>query len=32
MDEGINTRQTLSAMALGAVVALAFSRLTRWLR
>lgn len=32
MDEGLNTRQTLTAMGLGAVVALAFSRLARWLR
>ena len=32
LDEGISTRQTLTAMAVGAVGALAFSRLTRWLR
>jgi membrane protein len=32
LDEGISTRQTLTAMALGAVGAVAFSRLTRWLR
>ncbi|WP_406816902.1 inner membrane protein YhjD [Mycobacterium sp. M23085] len=32
MDEGLNTRQTLTAMALGAVGALAVSRFTRWLR
>jgi membrane protein len=32
LDEGISTRQTLTAMAMGAVGALAFSRLTRWLR
>ncbi|MGZ4565004.1 MAG: inner membrane protein YhjD [Mycobacterium sp.] len=32
LDEGISTRQTLTAMAVGAVGALALSRLTRWLR
>jgi membrane protein len=32
LDEGLSTRQTLTAMALGAAGALAFSRLTRWLR
>ncbi len=32
LDEGLSTRQTLTAMALGAVGALAFSRFTRWLR
>jgi membrane protein len=32
LDEGISARQTLTAMAMGAVGALAFSRLTRWLR
>jgi membrane protein len=32
LDEGISTRQTLTAMAMGAVGALAVSRLTRWLR
>jgi len=32
VDEGISSRQTLTAMALGAAGALAFSRLTRWLR
>ncbi|OBH18763.1 MULTISPECIES: inner membrane protein YhjD [unclassified Mycobacterium] len=32
LDEGISTRQTLTAMALGAVGALALSRVTRWLR
>lgn len=31
-DEGISTRQTLTAMAMGAVGALALSRVTRWLR
>ncbi|BBZ45655.1 inner membrane protein YhjD [Mycobacterium parmense] len=32
LDEGLSTRQALTAMGLGAVGALAFSRLTRWLR
>jgi len=32
MDEGLGTRQTLTAMALGAVGALALSRFVRWLR
>jgi membrane protein len=32
LHEGLSTRQTLSAMAAGAVGALAFSRLTRRLR
>jgi membrane protein len=32
LDEGISTRQTLTAMMMGAVGALAFSRLTRRLR
>ena len=32
LDEGLSTRQTLTAMAAGAVGALAFSRLTRWRR
>lgn len=32
LDEGLSTRQTVTAMALGAAGALAFSRLTRWLR
>jgi membrane protein len=32
LDEGLNTRQTLAAMAVGAVGALAFSRLTHWRR
>jgi membrane protein len=32
LDEGLSTRQTLAAMAAGAVGALAFSRLTRWFR
>ena len=32
LDEGLSTRQTLTAMGLGAVGALAFSRLARWLR
>ncbi|BBX65535.1 inner membrane protein YhjD [Mycobacterium saskatchewanense] len=32
LDEGLSARQTLTAMGLGALVALAFSRLTRWLR
>ena len=32
LDEGLNTRQTLTAMAAGAVGALVFSRLTRWIR
>ncbi|MCV7409294.1 inner membrane protein YhjD [Mycobacterium florentinum] len=32
LDEGISTRQTLTAIVMGAVGALAFSRLTRWLR
>ncbi|HWS92458.1 MAG TPA: inner membrane protein YhjD [Mycobacterium sp.] len=32
LDEGLRTRQTLTAIGLGAVGALAFSRLTRWLR
>ncbi len=31
-NEGLATRQTVTAMAMGAVGALAFSRLTRWLR
>ncbi len=31
-DEGLGTRQTLTAMALGALGALTVSRLTRWLR
>ena len=31
-DEGLSTRQTLTMIAVGAVGALAFSRLTRWLR
>jgi len=31
-DEGLSTRQALSAMAVGAVGALAFSRLTHWRR
>ncbi|EFG76115.1 putative ribonuclease [Mycobacterium parascrofulaceum ATCC BAA-614] len=31
-DEGIGARQTLTAMAMGAVGALALSRVTRWLR
>ncbi len=31
-DEGLSTRQTLTAMAVGAVGALAFSRLTHWRR
>lgn len=31
-DEGLTTRQTLAAMVVGAVGALAFYRLTRWLR
>jgi membrane protein len=30
LDEGLSTRQTLTAMVVGAVGALAFSRLTRW--
>ncbi|MGZ4582741.1 MAG: inner membrane protein YhjD [Mycobacterium sp.] len=32
LDEGLSTRQTLTAMGFGAVVALAFSRLIRWFR
>jgi membrane protein len=32
LDEGLSARQTLTAMGLGAVGALAFSRLARWLR
>ncbi len=32
LDEGLSARQTLTAVALGAVGALAFSRLTRWIR
>jgi len=32
LDEGLSTRQTLTAMALGAFGALAFSRFTRWVR
>jgi membrane protein len=32
LDEGLGTRQTLTAMALGAVGALTLSRITRWLR
>jgi membrane protein len=32
LDEGLSARQTVTAMALGAVGALALSRLTRWLR
>jgi len=32
LDEGLSARQTLTALAMGAVGALAFSRLTRWLR
>jgi membrane protein len=32
LDEGLSTRQTLTAMGLGAVGALAFSRLARWIR
>jgi membrane protein len=32
LDEGLSTRQTLTAMGLGAAGALAFSRLARWLR
>jgi membrane protein len=32
LDQGLNARQTLTAMAVGAVGALTFSRLTRWLR
>jgi membrane protein len=32
LDEGLSARQTITAMALGAVGALALSRLTRWLR
>jgi len=32
LDEGLSTRQTLTAMGVGAVGALAFSRLARWLR
>jgi membrane protein len=31
-DEGLSTRQTLTAMVVGAVGALAFSRLTHWRR
>lgn len=32
MDEGLNTRQTLTAMALGAVGALTLSRIARLTR
>jgi membrane protein len=32
VDDGLSTRQTLTAMAVGAVGALAFSRLTHWRR
>ena len=32
LDEGLRTRQTLTAIAAGAIGALAFSRLTRWTR
>jgi membrane protein len=32
LDEGLSARQTLTAVAVGAVGALAFSRLTRWIR
>jgi len=32
LDEGLSTRQTVAAMAVGAVGALTFSRLTRWRR
>jgi membrane protein len=32
LDEGLGTRQTLTAMALGAVGALTLTRITRWLR
>lgn len=32
LDEGLRARQTVTAMALGAVGALAFARLARWLR
>ena len=32
LDEGLSARQTLTAMAVGAVGALAFSRLTHWRR
>ncbi len=32
LDEGLSTRQTLTAMGLGAAGALAFSRLARWRR
>jgi membrane protein len=32
LDEGLSTRQTLTAMVVGAVGALAFSRLARWRR
>jgi membrane protein len=32
MDEGLNTRQTLTAMALGAVGALTLSRIGRFAR
>ena len=32
LDEGLSTRQTLTAMALGAIGALAVSRVTRWIR
>ena len=31
-DEGLSTRQALTAMAVGAAGGLAISRLTRWLR
>jgi membrane protein len=32
LEEGLSARQTLTAVAVGAVGALAFSRLTRWIR
>lgn len=32
IDEGLSTRQTLTALAVGAAGALVFSRLSRWLR
>jgi membrane protein len=32
LEEGLGARQTLTAIAVGAVGALAFSRLTRWIR
>ena len=32
LDEGLSARQTLTAMALGAVGAVALSRFSRWLR